>query len=91
MSEGVKILGTTTLPCKVVQLSKFDFKIILTQGLNRQIRRMCTALGYSVRRLQRIRIMNIHLANLPVGQWRDLTKKELSQLFRDLNYEPKEW
>ena len=91
MSEGVKILGTKTLPCEVVQLSKFDFKIILTQGLNRQIRRMCAELGYDVYRLQRIRIMNIHLNNLPPGQWRDLSKKERTQLFRELNYEPKEW
>ena len=70
MSEGVKILDTVTLPCKVEQLSKYDFKIILTQGLNRQIRRMCEELGYNVYRLQRIRIMNIQLDNLPVGQWR---------------------
>lgn len=91
MSEGVKILGTKTLPCKIVQLSKFNFQIILTQGLNRQIRRMCAALGYNVYRLQRTRIMNIHLANLPLGQWRDLSKKERTQLFRELNYEPKEW
>ena len=76
MSKGVRILGTKTLPCKVEQLSKYEFKIILTQGLNRQIRRMCEALGYEVYRLQRVRIMNIHLGNLPVGQWRDLTKKE---------------
>ena len=72
MSEGVKILDTITLPCKVEQLSKYDFKIILTQGLNRQIRRMCEELGYNVYRLQRIRIMNIQLDNLPVGQWRYL-------------------
>ncbi|MEH7384817.1 23S rRNA pseudouridine(2604) synthase RluF [Bacillus sp. JJ1521] len=91
MSEGVKILGTKTLPCEVVQLSKFDFQIILTQGLNRQIRRMCAELGYDVYRLQRIRIMNIHLGNLPPGQWRDLSKKERTQLFRELDYEPKEW
>ena len=91
MSEGVKILDTVTLPCEVRQLSKFDFQIILTQGLNRQIRRMCEALGYEVYRLQRTRIMNIHLGNLPLGQWRDLTKKEKNQLFRDLNYEPKEY
>ncbi|MCH1624002.1 23S rRNA pseudouridine(2604) synthase RluF [Fredinandcohnia quinoae] len=91
MSEGVKILDTVTLPCEVRQLSKFDFQIILTQGLNRQIRRMCAELGYDVLRLQRTRIMNIHLGNLPLGQWRDLTKKEKNQLFRDLNYEPKEW
>jgi 23S rRNA pseudouridine2604 synthase len=91
MSEGVKILGTKTLPCEIVQLSKFDFQIILTQGLNRQIRRMCAELGYDVYRLQRTRIMNIHLGNLPPGQWRDLSKKEKTQLFRELNYEPKEW
>lgn len=91
MSEGVKILGTTTLPCEVVQLSKFDFQIILTQGLNRQIRRMCGELGYDVYRLQRTRIMNIHLNKLPPGQWRDLSKKERTQLFRELNYEPREW
>lgn len=91
MSEGVRILGTKTLPCKVIPLSKFDFNITLTQGLNRQIRRMCEALGYEVYRLQRVRIMNITLGNLPVGQWRDLSKKEKNQLFRDLNYEPKEW
>ncbi|WP_339148186.1 MULTISPECIES: pseudouridine synthase [unclassified Sutcliffiella] len=91
MSEGVKILGTKTLPCEVEQLSKFDFKIILTQGLNRQIRRMCAELGYEVLRLQRTRIMNIELGNLPMGQWRDLSKKEKRQLFAELNYEPKEW
>ena len=91
MSEGVKILDTITLPCKVEQLSKYDFKIILTQGLNRQIRRMCEELGYNVYRLQRIRIMNIQLDNLPVGQWRYLSKKEKGQLFQALNYEPKEW
>lgn len=91
MAEGVKILGTKTLPCKVEQLSKYVFQITLTQGLNRQIRRMCEALGYDVYRLQRTRIMNIHLGNLPVGQWRDLSKKERNRLFQDLNYEPKEW
>ena len=91
MSEGVKILDTITLPCKVEQLSKYDFKIILTQGLNRQIRRMCEALGYNVYRLQRIRIMNIQLDNLPVGQWRYRSKKEKAQLVQALNYEPKEW
>ena len=91
MSEGVKILGTKTLPCKVTQLSKYDFNIILTQGLNRQIRRMCSELGYEVYRLQRVRIMNIQLGNLPVGQWRDLTKKEKKKLFEELSYEPKEW
>ncbi|UII55892.1 23S rRNA pseudouridine(2604) synthase RluF [Cytobacillus spongiae] len=91
MASGVKILGTKTLPCKVEQISNYEFKIILTQGLNRQIRRMCEALGYEVHRLQRTRIMNIHLGNLPVGQWRDLSKKEKKQLFHELDYEPKEW
>ncbi|MCM2676199.1 23S rRNA pseudouridine(2604) synthase RluF [Alkalicoccobacillus plakortidis] len=91
MAEGVNILGTKTLPCEVTQLSKFEFQIILTQGLNRQIRRMCEELGYEVYRLQRTRIMNIHLKNLPVGQWRDLTKKERTQLFKELDYEPRDW
>ncbi|RBP00908.1 23S rRNA pseudouridine(2604) synthase RluF [Rossellomorea aquimaris] len=91
MSEGVKILGTKTLPCNVEQVSKYVFQITLTQGLNRQIRRMCEALGYEVYRLQRTRIMNIQLGNLPVGQWRDLSKKEKTRLFQDLDYEPKEW
>jgi len=91
MSEGVKILDTVTLPCKVEQLSKYDFKIILTQGLNRQIRRMCEELGYNVYRLQRMRIMNIELGKLPPGQWRYLSKKEQAALFRELNYDPKEW
>lgn len=88
MSAGVEILDTTTLPCKVTQLSKFDFKIILTQGLNRQIRRMTAALGYKVVHLQRIRIMNIHLGDLPHGKWRNLTKQELIDLFAELNYHP---
>jgi len=71
MGAGVDILDTTTLPCRVEKISDKVFKIILEQGLNRQIRRMCSALGYSVKRLQRIRIMNIKLGNLKVGQWRD--------------------
>ncbi len=91
MSEGVKILDTKTLPCKVIPISKYVFQITLTQGLNRQIRRMCAALGYEVVRLQRTRIMNIQLGNLPIGQWRDLSKKERNQLFEELNYTPKEW
>ena len=90
MSSGVKILDTTTLPCRVEKISSQVFKIILEQGLNRQIRRMCSALGYSVKRLQRIRIMNIHLGNLKVGQWRDLTEKERNELFKLLNYTPKQ-
>ena len=86
MAAGVEILDTKTLPCRVEKVSSHVFKIILEQGLNRQIRRMCSALGYSVKRLQRIRIMNIRLGNLKVGQWRDLTEKERTELFKLLNY-----
>ena len=89
MGTGVDILDTTTLPCYVEKISDKVFKIILEQGLNRQIRRMCSALGYSVKRLQRIRIMNIKLGNLKVGQWRDLTDKERAELFKLLQYTPK--
>ncbi|MEG0383373.1 MAG: 23S rRNA pseudouridine(2604) synthase RluF [Solibacillus sp.] len=90
MSAGVEILDTKTLPCRVEKVSSHVFKIILEQGLNRQIRRMCSALGYSVRRLQRIRIMNIQIGNLKVGQWRDLTDKEREELFTLLNYTPRQ-
>lgn len=89
MAAGVDILDTTTLPAKLTQLGKYEFKIILTQGLNRQIRRMTSALGYNVVHLQRIRIMNIHLGDLPSGQWKDLSDKELNGLFKELNYTPK--
>ncbi|MFP3918859.1 23S rRNA pseudouridine(2604) synthase RluF [Lysinibacillus telephonicus] len=89
MASGVEILDTKTNPCYVEKISSHVFKIILEQGLNRQIRRMCSALGYSVKRLQRIRIMNIHLGNLKVGQWRDLTEKEKTELFKQLNYKQK--
>ncbi|MFS0780414.1 23S rRNA pseudouridine(2604) synthase RluF [Bacillus sp. 1P06AnD] len=89
MASGVEILDTKTLPCEVKKLSKYVFKIILTQGLNRQIRRMCSALGYEVKGLQRIRIMNIRLDGLKVGQWRDLTEKERTQLFSELRYTPR--
>jgi 23S rRNA pseudouridine2604 synthase len=80
MSSGVRILDTITKPCIVTKESKYVFRIILTQGLNRQIRRMCEAFGYKVQKLKRIRIMNIHLKDLPTGQWRYLTKEELSTL-----------
>jgi 23S rRNA pseudouridine2604 synthase len=76
MGKGVPILDTVTNPCKVEKVDIFTFKIILTQGLNRQIRRMCEYLGYSVVKLKRVRIMHIHL-DLPVGKWRNLTSKEL--------------
>jgi len=91
MSNGVRILGQKTLPCKVTQLSKYEFNIVLTQGLNRQIRRMCDELGYAVYSLKRIRIMNIELGNLPIGSWRDLSKKEKKRLFDDLDYTEVEW
>ncbi|MGE7907069.1 23S rRNA pseudouridine(2604) synthase RluF [Peribacillus sp. NPDC094092] len=90
MSSGVEILDTKTLPCKVEQLTKYTFNITLMQGLNRQIRRMCSALGYEVRDLHRIRIMNIHLDGLAIGQWRDLTEDELTELFKELNYTPRQ-
>jgi len=80
MSSGVKILGTKTKPCKVTRLDDRVFRIILTQGLNRQIRRMCEVFGYRVMKLERIRIMNIRLNGLKIGQWRNLTPQELQQL-----------
>jgi 23S rRNA pseudouridine2604 synthase len=79
MSEGVPILDTVTRACEVEQLSNYTFRIILTQGLNRQIRRMCEYLTFEVTKLKRVRIMNIEL-DLPVGKWRDLTEKELEDL-----------
>jgi 23S rRNA pseudouridine2604 synthase len=81
MREGVRILGSMTLPCKVTKEADRVFRIILTEGKNRQIRRMCQAFGYQVRRLRRVRIMNIHLGALPAGKWRDLTRRELDELF----------
>lgn len=79
MSNGVPILDTVTKKCEVEQLTKYTFRIILTQGLNRQIRRMCEYLGYEVVKLKRIRIMNISL-DVPVGKYRHLTSKELKEL-----------
>ncbi|MGP1990650.1 23S rRNA pseudouridine(2604) synthase RluF [Zobellia laminariae] len=81
MQKGVPILDTVTRECKVEQIGKYEFKIILTQGLNRQIRRMCEYLDYNVQRLKRIRIMNIKL-DVPVGKWRDLTEAELKEINR---------
>jgi 23S rRNA pseudouridine2604 synthase len=80
MSKGVRVLGTTTLPCKVRQAGSKSFQIILTQGLNRQIRRMCEALDYEVVSLKRIRIMHIKLASLATGKWRYLSDPELKEL-----------
>ncbi|MCM3635290.1 MULTISPECIES: 23S rRNA pseudouridine(2604) synthase RluF [Paenibacillus] len=90
MSEGVHILGSMTLPCKLKQVGTSTFHIILTEGRNRQIRRMCEALGYQVLRLKRIRIMNILLADLPKGKWRDLTEDEKHILFEEIHYQPNE-
>lgn len=79
MRNGVPILETVTRKCEVHKVSNNQFRIILTQGLNRQIRRMCEHLGYRVKKLKRIRIMNVNL-DLPVGKWRDLTSEELKQI-----------
>ena len=84
MSRGVEILDTVTRPCKIKAVDKCTFNIILTQGLNRQIRRMCEALGYKVRFLKRIRIMNINLGNLPEGHYRNINEAELNKLLKDL-------
>ena len=84
MGEGVPILDTVTRKCKVEQIDKYRFKIILTQGLNRQIRRMCEYFDYHVVRLKRTRIMNVRL-DVPVGEYRDLTAKELEGIFKQVN------
>jgi 23S rRNA pseudouridine2604 synthase len=84
MSNGVPILDTTTLPCKVQSIGRQTFRITLTQGLNRQIRRMCEYLGYAVVGLQRVRIMNIRLDKLALGKWRYLSEAELSVLMESI-------
>ncbi|WP_440056492.1 23S rRNA pseudouridine(2604) synthase RluF (plasmid) [Pseudoalteromonas sp. T1lg65] len=80
MSAGVPILGTVTKRCKVKKTGTNSFTIVLTQGLNRQIRRMCEYLGYEVTKLKRVRIMNVDLSGLAVGQWRHLTDKEMAEI-----------
>ncbi|AIQ15360.1 MULTISPECIES: 23S rRNA pseudouridine(2604) synthase RluF [unclassified Paenibacillus] len=87
MSSGVKILGGRTLPCEVTRMTERVFRIILTEGKNRQIRRMCSAFGYEVRKLQRIRVMNIRLGTLQTGEWRELSPQEKQELGEMLNYE----
>lgn len=82
MANGIPILDTVTRKCEIEQLSAYDFRIVLTQGLNRQIRRMCEYLDYEVTRLKRIRIMNVSL-DIPVGKWRVLTQKELDNIWRN--------
>jgi 23S rRNA pseudouridine2604 synthase len=77
MAKGVPILGVNTKKCKVVQEAPYVFRITLIQGLNRQIRRMCEHFGYEVTKLERVRIMNIGLKGLPVGEWRDLSESEM--------------
>ena len=84
MATGVPILDTVTKKCVVEKVGRYVFKITLIQGLNRQIRRMCEHLGYEVVSLKRLRIMNIHLENLEIGEWRDLTEKELTDLKNSL-------
>ena len=80
MGNGIPILGTVTKKCKVEKINKTVFKITLTQGLNRQIRRMCEYLGYDVKTLKRTRIMNVQLGKLKVGEWRNLTKNEMKTI-----------
>ena len=80
MATGVRILGTVTKPCKVKRVDRCTFKIILTQGLNRQIRRMCSFFGYKVVKLQRVRIINVTLDGLKLGQWRELKHEEVRRL-----------
>ena len=80
MAAGVPILDTVTNPCRVQRVAKNTFRIVLTQGLNRQIRRMCKHFDYTVRRLQRVRIMQLRLGRLPVGSWRELSPVENAEL-----------
>lgn len=82
MTKGVRILGTITKKCKASQISKYVFRIILTEGMNRQIRRMCEVFGYEVVKLRRVRIMNVKLGTLPEGRWRHLTHDELKTINR---------
>ena len=87
MATGVRILGTVTKPCKVQRIGASVFRITLTQGLNRQIRRMCSFFGYKVVRLQRVRIMNITLGKLRTGEWRELDPGEVRGLLRAADVE----
>ncbi|MFI3287580.1 MAG: pseudouridine synthase [Rikenellaceae bacterium] len=86
MASGVEILGTRTRPCTVEREGENKFRITLTQGLNRQIRRMCEALGYEVLRLRRVRIMNIEVGGMNTGDWRFIEGEELETLFASLKY-----
>lgn len=84
MAQGVPILNTMTKPCRIERLDQRCFRMILTEGLNRQIRRMCEYFGYRVVTLRRVRIMNIELGNLPVGKWRYVSPDELQKLEQSL-------
>lgn len=86
MGSGIylKELETKTRPCKVEKIGKFTFRIILTQGLNRQIRRMCKTLGYEITQLKRVRIMNVQLGNLVPGKYREVKEKELEELYHSV-------
>jgi 23S rRNA pseudouridine2604 synthase len=84
LAGGVKIMGETTKRCRVERIERESFRVILTQGLNRQIRRMCSALGYRVQRLRRVRIMNVELGALRTGEWRNLTDAEIAGLPRPM-------
>lgn len=86
MSRGVPILNTVTKKCEVRQTGPQEFRIVLTQGLNRQIRRMCEYFGYRVTKLRRIRVINIHLDDLPTGKYRNLTEEELKGLKKIIKY-----
>lgn len=90
LSKGVPILDTVTRPCRVWQSGEREFHIVLTQGLNRQIRRMCEALGYRVKTLKRLRIMNIYLGNLKEGAYRDVTEEEWKELKRLIRHSSNE-
>lgn len=89
MEKGIPILGTVTKPCKVKVINRNQFSIILTQGLNRQIRRMCEYLGYEVTKLKRTRIMNVTLKGLKIGQWRELSKQEMATINNAIKHSKK--
>ena len=90
MRAGVPILGTVTKKCKVTKESRLEFRITLVQGLNRQIRRMCQHFDYEVKKLERVRIMNVDLRGLKTGAWRELTKDELNTLLKSVEHSSKE-
>ena len=92
MANGVPLveLNTTTRKCRVERTGKKQFRIVLTQGLNRQIRRMCEYLGYKVTRLERVRVMNIHLGNLKPGEYRAVTEKEIAELYELIKHSSNE-